>query len=124
MKKKVKEFFEKLRDKEKHPVLFWIKQELSDWRTLVVFFIVAFILYTPTWGGYLYFFIFKSKLALTIATVYAAFWLGPFTPFWGIVVAITLGIKKLIENDKSGKSDKNNKNANKKTNKDVNVSEK
>lgn len=107
MKQKIKNIFEKLRDKEKHPVLYWIKQELSDWRTLVVFFIVAFILYTPTWGGYLYFFIFKSKLALTIATVYAAFWLGPFTPFWGIVVAITLGIKKLIENNENNRNDKN-----------------
>lgn len=107
MKKKVKEFFEKLRDKEKHPVLFWIKQELTDWRTLVIFFIIAFILYTPTWGGYLYFFIFKSKLALTIATVYAAFWLGPFTPFWGIVIAITLGIKKLMEKNKNKDNDKN-----------------
>lgn len=83
----------------------WIREECKDWRTFVIFFIVSFILYAPTWGGYLYYFILKSKWAFSMASVYAAFWLGPFTPFWPICIAITLGIKRLMEK----KENKNNK---------------
>jgi hypothetical protein len=75
----------------------WLKEECKDWRTILIFFIVCVIMYIPTWGGYLVYFIFKPKVALTVASVYAAFWLGPFTPFIGIAIAITLVIKKIMK---------------------------
>ena len=35
-----------------------------------------------------------------IASAYLVFWAGPFTPYFPLCIAITLGLKKLIEKTK------------------------
>lgn len=54
-------------------------------------------MYTPVWGGYLLHLIFGIKWGSVVATAYLAFWAGPFTPYFPLCIAITFGIKKIIE---------------------------
>ena len=75
----------------------WVIEECKDWKTIVILFIVMLIVYLPTWGGYLFYFIFKWKWCFAVATGYFAFWMGPFTPFFPLCIAIALGIKRKIE---------------------------
>ena len=63
--------------------------------------IIVVIMYTPVWGGYLIHLIFKKPWGSVMATAYLAFWAGPFTPYFPLCIAITLGIKKLFEKIKS-----------------------
>ena len=75
----------------------WIKKECKDWKTLIVLMCVIIIMYSPVWLGYLLYFIFKWNWCLVMASVTAAFWFGPFTPFFPLCIAITLSIKKIIQ---------------------------
>lgn len=88
--------FEKLKNKT---IQFckWIWSECKDWRTLVLLLIVVVIMYTPVWGGYLLHILFGIKWGSVVATAYLAFWAGPFTPYFPLCIAITFGIKRLIE---------------------------
>ena len=54
---------------------------------------------------YILYFVFKSKLAMGVASAYLVFWAGPFTPYFPLCIAITLSLKKLIEKIK-GRGDK------------------
>ena len=92
--------------KEKdHKLLNWLKEECKDWKTFAIFLIVIIIMYMPVWGGYLLYYIFKWKIALTTASVVMAFWLGPFTPFFPLAITITLFIKKIMQISKKRKKD-------------------
>lgn len=75
----------------------WIKNECKDWKTFLIFLIVVLIVYSPTWGGYLLYLIFKWKWCLAVATSTMIFWVGPFTPFIPLCIAITFGIKGIME---------------------------
>lgn len=72
-----------------------IWQECKDFKTFVLFLVVVVIVYSPVWGGYLLYWIFKWEWCLAAATLVLAFWAGPFTPFFPICIAVTLAIKKL-----------------------------
>ena len=91
----------------------WVWSECKDWHTLVLFLVVVFVMYAPVWGGYLLHLLFKIKWGSVVATTYLAFWAGPFTPYFPLCIAITLGIKKLFEklknnNDKADENENNN----------------
>ena len=81
-------------------LLFYIKSECSDWRTIILFIIVMAVVYSPVWGFYLIFFLTGAKWALAAGSAVLAFWAGPFTPFFPICIAITLAIKKLFTKKK------------------------
>ena len=74
-----------------------VKEECKDVKTLIILLIVILIVYSPVWGGYLLYFIFKLNIFLVVATACAAFWAGPFTPFFPLCIAVTLAIKKLLK---------------------------
>ena len=67
----------------------WLKKECKDWKTLLVFMCVVIIMYTPVWLGYLLYFMFKWNWCLVMASVTAAFWFGPLTPFFPLCIGIT-----------------------------------
>ena len=75
----------------------WIIEECKDWKTLLILFLVMAILYFPTWGGFLFYYLFRWKWCFAVATGYFAFWMGPFTPFFPLCIAIALGIKRRID---------------------------
>lgn len=75
----------------------WLKKVCKDYRTLVIFLCVIIVMYIPVWGGFLLYYIFKKKIFLSIATIVIAFWIGPFTPFFPIAIALTLFIKRLLQ---------------------------
>lgn len=99
----LKKLFEKLKNKFIN-FCKWVWSECKDWRTLLLFGIVVVLMYTPVWLGYILYFVFKSKWAMGIASAYLVFWAGPFTPYFPLCVAITFGIKKIIEKIKSTKN--------------------
>ncbi len=100
---KIKDFFIEIKKKF---IKFckWVWKECKDWRTVVIFVIVVVVMYSPVWGGYLCHAAFGWKWCSVMATAYLAFWAGPFTPFFPMCIAITLGIRRLIDKIK-GKND-------------------
>ena len=74
----------------------WIVDECKDWHTILLLLVVAAILFTPVWGGYLIWLLFGWQWGFVLATATVAVLIGP-VPFWVISIAITLGIKKLFE---------------------------
>jgi len=91
---KIKALFIKLKDKF---IKFckWVWQECKDWHTVVIFAIVVVVMYSPVWGGYLCHALFGWKWCSVMATAYLAFWAGPFTPFFPLCIAVTLGIRRI-----------------------------
>ncbi len=77
----------------------WIWKQVKDWHNLIILAIVApafFALCVFLVALALFFTDGKIHLIIAGSTV-IAFWVGPFTPFWPICIAITLGIRKFID---------------------------
>jgi len=90
----------------------WLKSvitQLKDRTNIIIFACVLVVVYSPTWLCGLLGIIFKKAILTGIATAYAAFWAGPFTPFWGVVFAVTFGIRKIIDRIRKGKKGDKNK---------------
>ena len=87
----------------------WLKKECKDWKTLVVLMCVIVVVYAPVWIGGLMYAIFGLEWCGVMASLMAAFWLGPLTPFFPLCIAITLSIKKIMQVKKKGKNKKNKK---------------
>ncbi len=85
------------KNKKTHNLGKWLKEECTDWKTLVVFLCVVAVVYMPVWGGYLLYYMFKWNWCLAMASITFTFWVGPFTPFFPICIAITLFLKKIME---------------------------
>lgn len=75
----------------------WIWSQCKDWKTVVLLVVVAIVMYSPAIVGWVLFFIFGWDWGWITATAYTAFWLGPFSPFFAICIAITLSIKRLMQ---------------------------
>lgn len=73
-----------------------IWETLKDPLNLVIYVIVVIMFYSPTIIGYTLSMITKNAWHSTYATAYWLFWIGPFTPAIPIQIAITLGIRKII----------------------------
>ena len=78
----------------------WIKEECKDYKTFLIFICVMIFVHIPIWGGIICYKLFKWKWCLAMATTMSLFWMGPFTPFFPLCIAITLAIKKIISKDK------------------------
>lgn len=86
----------------------WLWGECRDWRTAVLLLIVAVLIYSPVWAGYLLHLIFGWKWAGVMATAVLVFWAGPFTPFFPVCIALTLSIKRWHEAGRTKKQQKEN----------------
>ena len=75
----------------------WLKNECKDWTTAFILIWVIAIVYFPVWGGYLLYAMFGWNWCAVMASSAAIFWLGPFTPFFPLCIAITLTIKKIMQ---------------------------
>ena len=85
MRKRLKEFF----------LSVW--QQLKDKTNLLIFTCVLIVVYAPMWLVGLLGIIFQNVGMIAFAFAYAAFWAGPFTPFFPIVIAITFAIRKIFD---------------------------
>ena len=93
---KIKTFVKWLWTKTKDLAV-WLWKQLKDWRNLVIFIIVCAVVSIEVWGSYLMAIITGNNWWWAVGSACWAFWLGPFTPFLAICIAITLGIRKIIE---------------------------
>ena len=84
----------------------WIKSEIKDRNTAILFCIVVAIMYSPVWCGYLLYFLFHWGACFVAASAYLAFWAGPFTPFFPLCIAITLFLKRVMEKRKAKRTAK------------------
>jgi hypothetical protein len=75
----------------------FFKHQLKDRITRWTFIIVYLVLSSPIWVCYILSIVTKNGWFAGIATTYWLFWAGPFTPFIGICLAITTGIRLLIK---------------------------
>lgn len=78
----------------------WIKDNIKDWRTAIVFIIVFLVMSSEVWVSYLLGIITWgtdfSKWCMGVASACWLFWLGPFTPFLPICIGLTILIKSLF----------------------------
>ena len=81
----------------------WLWKQLKDWHNLVIFAIVFVVLSSEIWVPYLIGIITGDKYWFAIGSACWAFWLAPFTPFLPLCIAITLGIRKIIDHIKRRK---------------------
>jgi len=79
--------------------------ECKNVETLALFFLVVIVLYTPAWGGLFLYAVTGQEWYLAGATSYVLFWAGPFTPFFPLCLAITLGLRRLFLRRASRRSD-------------------
>ena len=73
-----------------------IASALKDWRNWIIFAVVYAVMTSPTWAGWILYFITDNPWHLTYSTAYMAFWALPFTPLLGLCFAITFAIRRLI----------------------------
>lgn len=77
----------------------WIWHQVKDWHNLVILLVVAaavFVLCVAVVTAVMFFADTKIHILAATAAV-IAFWMGPFTPFWPLCIAITLAIRKIID---------------------------
>lgn len=78
----------------------WLKDNIKDWRTAIIFIIVFLVLSCEVWVPYLLGIISWgsdfSKWCFGIASACWLFWLGPGTPFLPICIGFTILIKSLF----------------------------
>lgn len=88
----------------------WLWAECHDWRFLALFAAVCAVASSEVWVFYLLGFISWgtdfSSWCFGIATTCWAFWLGPFTPFMPLCIAITVGLRAAIDKIKARKKAK------------------
>ena len=92
MRQKIRQFVRRC-NKKGWDFLRWIWAQCKDWKTVVLLGIVSLVLYSPAIVGWIIGFLFGWDWAWVTATLYAAFWLGPGSPFFLIAVTATLAIK-------------------------------
>ena len=78
----------------------YVGAALKDWRNWLIFAAVYAVMTSPTWVGWLLYFITGNPWHMTYSSAYMAFWSLPFTPLILLCIAITLGIRKLIHRKK------------------------
>lgn len=79
----------------------WIKKELSDPLTFWVFVIVCVVLSSEVWVMYILWFITGDEWFFATASMLWGIWWLPFIDFIPICLGITIGIKALINKNRS-----------------------
>ena len=75
----------------------WLLEQCKDWQTFLLLAIVALVLFSPSIVGFILGLVFDSAWGYAFAGAYWVFWMGPGTPFFVLVVTITLSIKRFIQ---------------------------
>ena len=72
----------------------WVKRELKDKVLRRIFYVVFLVMSAPVWLFYTLGIIFKNGWFVGVASGYLFFWnVVPATPFLGICLGITIGIR-------------------------------
>ena len=85
----------------------WILKQLKDKMNILIFIIVFLVLSSEVWIPYLLAIITENKWWWGIGSACWAFWLAPVTPFLPLCLAITFGVRKIVDKirDKHNKKD-------------------
>lgn len=81
---------------------------LKDWRTWTIFIAVFLILSSEVWVFYVLGILTGNERFYGVASACWLFWLGPFTPFLPLCIAITIGIREVLNKWKKKKQSKKN----------------
>lgn len=95
LKQRIKDFFINLWK--------WTKKELSDPATLITFIIVCVVVSSEVWVMYLLYFITGNGWFAGVASTLWGIWWLPGVEFIPICLAITIGIKAIINKIRSKK---------------------
>lgn len=78
----------------------WLKENIKDWRTAIIFIIVVLVVSCEVWVPYLIALVTwgsdLSKWLIGVASACWLFWLGPGTPFLLICITLTMVIKGIF----------------------------
>ena len=85
----------------------WIKDNIKDWRTAVIFAIVLIIVSSSVWIFLLLGLITGNGWFYGIASAVFIWWQLPGSPFFMLCIGITIGIKSLFNKVRRKREDKN-----------------
>lgn len=74
----------------------WIKENIKDSLTAIIFVIVVVVLSSGVWAPLLIGFLLDKEYLIAIGGATWLFWIGPGTPFLVLSVGLTMGIKATI----------------------------
>lgn len=77
-------------------VFIYIWRECRDWKTLILFGLVALVVGSPVLVPLVLGIIFRNAWLIGIASAVEAFWLMPLTPFIPLCLGITFAIKGVL----------------------------
>lgn len=92
----MKEFFKKVWERFKK-FFVWLFKQLKDKKNIIIFIITVFVLSSEVWFSFLMAALTKNKWWWGIGSACWAFWLAPFTPFIPLCIAITIGVRKILD---------------------------
>lgn len=85
----------------------WIKDNIKDWRTAVIFAIVLIVMSSSVWIPLLIGIITQNAWFYATAGTVFIWWQLPGTPFIMLSIGITIGIKSLFNKVRRKREDKN-----------------
>lgn len=112
----MKEFFKKVWERFKK-FFVWLFKQLKDKKNIIIFIITVLALSSEVWFSFLMAVLTKNKWWWGIGSACWAFWLAPFTPFIPLCIAITVGVRKILDKI-TEKKNKNSSDINTETNTD------
>lgn len=92
----MKEFFKKVWERFKK-FFVWLFKQLKDKKNIIIFIITVFVLSSEVWFSFLMAALTKNKWWWGVGSACWAFWLAPFTPFIPLCIAITIGVRKILD---------------------------
>ena len=85
----------------------WIKDNIKDWRTGVIFAIVLIVVTSTVWIPLLIGIITQNSVFYGIASGVFIWWQLPGSPFFILCIGITMGIKAIFNKLRRKREDKN-----------------
>lgn len=102
----MRKFWKKIWQWIKAPFI-WIKDNIKDWRTAVIFAIVLVVISSSVWIPLLIGIITQNAWFYGIASAVFIWWQLPGSPFFMLCIGITIGIKSLFNKVRRKREDKN-----------------
>ena len=102
----MKKFWQKIWQWIKAPFI-WIKENIKDWRTVIIFIIVLIIVSSSVWIFLLLGLITGNAWFYGVAGAVFIWWQLPGSPFFILCIGITIGIKTLFNKIRRKRENKN-----------------
>lgn len=84
----------------------WVFNQLKDKTNIVIFLIVVAVVSSEVWIPFILAIVTGIEWFWAVGSACWAFWLAPFTPFIPLCIAITFGVRKIVDKIRKNKKSK------------------